>query len=158
MNSSPILLTERDALRLTEMVQALRETVGRGSGLDLEPLEAELARAQRVAPDAVPPDVVTMNSTVAFRDLDSGAELRYTLAWPAEADPAQGRISVLAPVGTALLGARVGDVVQWTVPAGLRRFRVERVLYQPEAAGHPERAPTDRRALLRLARVASLNG
>ena len=157
MNSSAIILTERDAARLAEMVQALRASAGRSSGLDLEPIEAELARARRVPPDAIPPDVVTMNSTVEFRDLDSGVEMRYTLAWPGEADPAQGRVSVLAPIGTAPAGARVGQVVQWTVPAGRRRFRVERVAYQPEAAGHRERAPTDPTAVLRQARTVAPN-
>ena len=157
MNSSPIILTERDAARLTEMVQAFRASARPDAAQDLGALEAELARAKRLPPDAVPSDVVTMNSTVEFSDLDSGTTLRYTLVWPAEADSAQGKISVLAPVGTALLGVRVGDRVEWTVPAGVRRFRVERVVYQPEAAGQRERAPADQTAVLRPPRVPSLN-
>jgi regulator of nucleoside diphosphate kinase len=59
----------------------------------------------------------------------------YELVYPADADMAHGRLSVLAPVGTAILGYRRGDVIEWPVPAGLRRLRVEEVLYQPERAG-----------------------
>ena len=80
-------------------------------------------------------DVVTMNSEVLVRDLDSKKEMTVTLVFPSEADLEQGKISILAPVGTALLGYRVGDTIEWKVPGRVRRLRVEKVLYQPEAAG-----------------------
>jgi len=73
---------------------------------------------------------------VRVRDMKSGAEMDISVVFPSEADSEQGKISVLAPIGTALLGYRVGDVVEWKVPGGLRRLKVERILYQPEAAGH----------------------
>jgi regulator of nucleoside diphosphate kinase len=57
------------------------------------------------------------------------------VVFPSEADSEQGKISILAPVGTALLGYRVGDTVEWKLPGGLRRLKIERILYQPEAAG-----------------------
>ena len=76
-----------------------------------------------------------MNSVVRLRDLDSGETEEYELVYPADADMAHNRISVLAPIGTAILGYRLGDVIEWPVPAGLRRLRVEEVLYQPERAG-----------------------
>jgi regulator of nucleoside diphosphate kinase len=76
----------------------------------------------------LPPDVVTMNATVRLRDLETGEEETYTLVYPADADIAENKLSVLAPVGTALLGYRAGDVVEWPVPAGVSRFRIEEVL------------------------------
>jgi regulator of nucleoside diphosphate kinase len=75
-----------------------------------------------------------MNSTVRVGDLETGEEETYTLVYPEEADIEANRLSVLAPVGTALIGYRAGDVVEWPVPAGVRRFRVEAVLFQPKSA------------------------
>jgi regulator of nucleoside diphosphate kinase len=97
-------------------------------------LAGELRRARVVPRSQLPPDVVTMNSTVRLRDLETGEEETYTLVYPADADIEENKLSVLAPVGTALLGYRAGDVVEWPVPAGVRRFRVEEVLFQPKSA------------------------
>jgi regulator of nucleoside diphosphate kinase len=101
----------------------------------LEELDDELDRAEIVKPEEIPTDVITMNSTFRLSDLDSGEEVVYTLVFPAKADSANGKISILAPVGTAVLGYRVGDTVEWKVPAGLKRLKVKEVVYQPEAAG-----------------------
>jgi regulator of nucleoside diphosphate kinase len=101
----------------------------------LESLEVELELAEVVDPERVPKHVVTMNSTVKLRDLDTNEVETYTLVFPDEADIANFKLSVLAPVGTAILGQRVGDVLRWRVPDGWRRLRVVRVLYQPERAG-----------------------
>ncbi len=97
-------------------------------------LEQELDRAEIVDPAAIPPDVVTMNSEVRLRDLDSGDEKVYRLVFPSQTR-AGNSISVLAPIGTAMLGYRVGDVIEWRVPKGVRRLKVLEVVYQPEAAG-----------------------
>jgi regulator of nucleoside diphosphate kinase len=88
-----------------------------------------------VAPQDIPGDVVTMNSAVLVKDLDTGAEMALTLVFPSEAGLEMGKISIVAPVGTALLGYRVGDTIEWKVPGRVRRLRVEKVIYQPEAAG-----------------------
>jgi regulator of nucleoside diphosphate kinase len=80
-----------------------------------------------------------MNSTVRLRDLDADETLEFTLVYPRDADPDEGRVSVLAPIGTALIGYRAGDVIQWPVPAGTTRLKVEDVVYQPESAGHYDR-------------------
>lgn len=99
-------------------------------------LEAELARATLVAPEAMPPDVVTMNSTVRFRIEPNGAEFARTLVYPHEEDGCENAISILAPAGSALLGLTVGDVITWPKPTGGNlQVRVEDVLYQPERAG-----------------------
>jgi regulator of nucleoside diphosphate kinase len=76
-----------------------------------------------------------MNSEVQATFLDTDQSIVLTLVFPAEAAPAQGRVSVLAPVGLALLGARLGDEVTWPTPGGPRRFRVDQIRYQPEAQG-----------------------
>jgi len=101
-------------------------------------LAGELRRARVVARSELPPDVVTMNSTVRLRDLETGEEETYTLVYPHEADIGENKLSVLAPVGTALLGYRAEDVVEWPVPAGVRRFRIEEVVAQPDGSRSPE--------------------
>ena len=75
-----------------------------------------------------------MNSRVRVRDLGSEKETPYSLVFPSDADSNQNKISILAPLGSALFGYRIGDVIEWKVPAGLRRIRVDEILYQPEAA------------------------
>ena len=84
----------------------------------------------------MPADVVTLNSTVRVIDLESSEATDYTIVMPGEANYEAGRISVLAPLGTALLGYRVGDEIEWDVPRGIRRLRIDAVLFQPEAAAH----------------------
>jgi regulator of nucleoside diphosphate kinase len=131
MTTRTIYITAADMKRLRPLVETLKN-----SRDDLKSLRQELELARVVAPDEVPPDVVTMNSKARVREVASGEEMTYTLVFPEQADVEQGRISVVAPIGTAMLGQRVGDEFEWQVPAGPVRIRVEEVLYQPEAAGH----------------------
>jgi regulator of nucleoside diphosphate kinase len=134
MSDKPIKITEFDLERLKKLIENAHHTEYRGSDY-LVRLQGELDRAQVVSPQAVPEDVVTMNSTVELLDLETGEQETYTLVFPEKADLARGRISILAPIGTAMLGYEIGDVFEWDVPAGKRRLKVERILYQPEAAG-----------------------
>jgi regulator of nucleoside diphosphate kinase len=99
----------------------------------LHSLEGELARATLADPDKLPPDVVAMHSTVRFRDLDTNEVETYTLVYPSEADVTCDRISVLAPIGTALLGFQVGDSVKWRVPQGTRRLKITKVVQRKSA-------------------------
>lgn len=131
MTERTLYISEHDRRRIRELLAAV-DPADRAGGRDLD---VELRLGKIVLPDEMPSDVVTMNSRVRLIDLDSGAELVYTLVFPADADYTAGRISVLAPIGTALLGERVGAEIQWEVPAGVRRLRVEELLYQPESAG-----------------------
>jgi len=128
-----IVITADDMASLKELVRHGR-TAWRRDQRHVEELAQELEHAQVVAAGEVPPDVVTVHSTVRIRDVDTGARMVYTVVFPHEADVAAGWISVLAPIGTALIGYRVGDVIDWRTPGGARRFRVEAILYQPEAA------------------------
>jgi regulator of nucleoside diphosphate kinase len=102
---------------------------------DVSGLVGELQRAVVVPASEIPPDVITMNSRARLLDLDQLTTLELTVVYPEDADFAEGRISVVAPIGAAMLGYRVGDEIEWVVPSGPRRLRVEAILYQPEAAG-----------------------
>ncbi len=134
MSGRSIFITENDMRRLRELIIAARE-FGKEDERYLRELENELDQGKVIKPQEIPPDVITMNSEVHLRDLNSGEEKTYRLVFPDRADASQGRISVLAPVGTALLGYRVGDVIEWKVPAGITKLKVEKLIYQPEAAG-----------------------
>jgi regulator of nucleoside diphosphate kinase len=134
MSSKEIYITEFDLKRLKSLIEYAGDSWDKSMLPRLEELNEEIDRAEIVKPEEVPRDVITMNSKFRLRDLETGEEVVYTLVFPGKADAANGKISVLAPVGTAVLGYRVGDVVEWRVPGGMRRFKVERVLYQPEAA------------------------
>ncbi len=130
MKTRTIYITEKDHRRLIPILEKLKEARD-----DVRVLREELEHARIVPPEEVPPDVITMNSKARLRDLDTGEVMTYTLVYPRDARVEEDRISVAAPIGTAMLGQRVGDEVEWQVPAGALRLRVEEVLYQPEAAG-----------------------
>ena len=101
------------------------------------PLERELNRAIVVSSAAVPPDVVTMNSRVRYSDEMDGVKRTISLVYPTHADAAGGKVSVLAPVGTALLGLSEGQSIEWDFPDGSRRLlKLEEVLHQPERIGN----------------------
>ena len=134
VKSRNIYITESDMNRL----QGLLETgsqFGHRDKKHLLELEEELNRARVVPSKDIPEDVITMNSKVRLIDLDS-AERRF-IHWSFQGMPmsAENKISVLAPIGTALIGYRVGDTIEWKVPGGLKRLKVEEILYQPERSG-----------------------
>ena len=135
MENKKIYITESDMERLQDFLAAPITAGGRDKG-HLTELAKELNRAEVVPPKNIPGDVITMNSRVRLVDLDLGEELVYTLVFPDKADAREKKISILAPIGTAMIGYRVGDIITWKVPKGVRRLRVEEVLYQPEASGH----------------------
>jgi regulator of nucleoside diphosphate kinase len=130
-----IFITDTDRDRLEKLLLGTRMWSSRDKE-HLQALEEELDKAHTVGSRDIPGDVVTMRSQVRVKDMKSGREMDLSVVFPSEADSEQGKISVLAPVGTALLGYRVGDTIEWKVPGGLRRLKIERILYQPEAAGH----------------------
>ena len=132
--ATTIYITELDYNRLSGLIDRTRERDGADREY-LNKLETELDRAEVVAPKDIPANVVTMRSQVRLRDLMSGESNTYSLVFPTEADFAKGKISVLAPIGTAILGYRQGDTIEWPVPSGLRKLKIEEILYQPESAG-----------------------
>ncbi|OJH36757.1 nucleoside diphosphate kinase regulator [Cystobacter ferrugineus] len=123
-----------------EDMQRLRAVVDRHLDGTLaaaaEQLDGELERAVVEPQDQIPPDVVTMRSRILFEDVETGRRREATLVYPEEANIEQSKISVLAPVGLAVLGLRANDIIEWPLPNARRtRFRIVEVLYQPEASG-----------------------
>lgn len=128
----PITISSLDAVRLEKMLDSL----GSKQIPNMEDLRAELDRANIVDPGEMPHDVVTMNSTVVFRMEASSTEFSLTLVYPGDIGEGTGKISVLAPVGSALLGLREGDEISWPKPGGgLLKVRILKVVYQPERTG-----------------------
>lgn len=133
MDKKPrIIMTSQDMDRLEALLESLSGDAFPGK----EALQAELERAEVVEPQNIPPTVVTMNSTVRFTIADTGKDFRLTLVYPKDIDGSADRISVLAPVGSALLGLSVGDELEWPRPGGgIMHVRVDEIVYQPERAG-----------------------
>lgn len=132
----PITISSLDAARLERMLDSL----GSNQFPDRDDLQAELDRAHIVEPREIPPDVVTMNSTVMFKVESSDREFSLTLVYPNDVDDSTQAISILAPVGSALLGLREGDEISWPKPGGgLLLVRIMKVMYQPERSGDFQR-------------------
>jgi len=122
MRAKNIVITEVDYTRLRALIASSRIFRQRDTE-HLDELERELDRAT-ISDRSIPEGVVTMNSQVRVRDLNTGRELDYHIVFPKDADVARNRISVLAPIGTALLGYRAGTIVEWRAPSGVRRWRI----------------------------------
>lgn len=103
---------------------------------EAELLDLELARAEIVSAEEVAGDVVTMNSDVVYEDISSHAKRKVRVVHPKDVDVERRWVSVLAPLGSALIGMRVGQEIDWPMPRGVRRLRILEVPYQPEANGH----------------------
>ncbi len=134
MTSKTIYITDNDMRRLRELIMVARQ-FKKEEEKYLQDLEAELNRGKIIKSQDIPQDIITMNSEVHLRDLNTKEEITYQLVFPDHADASQGRVSILAPIGTALLGYSVGDIIEWKVPAGVAKLKVEKIIYQPEANG-----------------------
>ena len=134
MEERAIYISAYDKKRLMSLVaEGLRNKSTESKSL--QNLKDELDRGIVVEPQDIPHDVVTMNSTVQFKDLETEEVMIYTLVFPAKADINQNKLSILAPIGTALFGYRVGSIIEWKVPNGTQRIQIEKILYQPESEG-----------------------
>ncbi len=134
MRQGTIFITRQDRDRLKNLILKIFNERSRDMA-HLSDLGEELERGEIVESRVMPHAVITMNSRFRLKDLESGEVHTYTLVYPDEANVDEDKISVLAPIGTAMLGYKIGDTVEWMTPGGLRRFRVEELLYQPESAG-----------------------
>jgi regulator of nucleoside diphosphate kinase len=128
---NPLYISRNDYTQLRLFVDAALRSRANPA---LEKLRAELDRAAIIDPAALPQDIVTMDSRVQFEDLGTGEIEEYTLTFPEKADISEGRLSILAPVGTALLGFRTGDIVDWPTPGGMRRLKIHHVTPRHEVA------------------------
>lgn len=140
-----IVLSKQDLMRLRALfgTYASLPEVDRENLLDLRD---EIERALVVDSRQLPGDVVALDSRVLVRDVEAGQCNTYMVVLPSQADLATGRVSVLAPLGTALLGFRKGDVVEWTMPRGLRRLKIERVMQAQKSPDDPVPGRPDRLA------------
>jgi regulator of nucleoside diphosphate kinase len=126
-----IVITKLDRERIEKLLVSAKPD------LNIEMLKAELDRATIVPSEAIPPNVVTMNSRVRFEDMTTKDETEFTLAYPPMANIKAGRVSILSPVGAALLGLKTGDEIEWPLPLGRKRtLRIISIPYQPEAQGN----------------------
>jgi regulator of nucleoside diphosphate kinase len=132
-NETEIIVTASDFAELSSVITSAGKVSLRAKW-ELRLLENELRRARIVTPEEVPSDVITINTRAELLDLETGERMEFTLVLPADANINDGKISVLAPLGTAMLGYRVGDEFVWHVPHGLRRLKVIKLHFQPEAS------------------------
>jgi len=135
MADRTIYITKFDMDRLLELIDGVRVNA-RHNKANIDLLEKELCNGTVVDSEDVPADVITMNSRVSVTDIESGEQMTYTLVFPSEANIAENKLSILVPLGMALIGYRKGDIIEWPVPSGVRKIKVNDVIYQPEAAGN----------------------
>ncbi|QIL79156.1 nucleoside diphosphate kinase regulator [Diaphorobacter sp. HDW4A] len=135
-NKPPITLSSLDVDRIEALLAAIPASALPGKA----ELQAELDRADIVAPEEMPPNVVTMNSIVQFAIVETGKEFVLSLVYPRDMDGSADKISIFAPVGSALLGLSIGDELAWPGPGGKpMTVRVKQIVYQPESAGELHR-------------------
>lgn len=126
-----LIMSEIDVLRIDRLIEKTP-----GLAKQVAHLESELARATVVKPAEIPADVVTMNSRVRFRITESGKEFERTLVYPADAEKTEESISIFAPIGSALVGMRVGETIEWPTKQGQSHVEVIEIVYQPERDGN----------------------
>lgn len=132
---NPLILSALDVERIEDLLSSMSTDFA-----NRQALEKEIDRAEILPPQEIPPTVVTMNSTVRFVIAESGEEFALTLVYPKDQQGMDNRVSVFAPVGSALLGLSVGDTLSWPAPGGkLMTVHVKEVLFQPERSGELHR-------------------
>lgn len=131
---SKIILSKLDFSRIHKCIYDARQ-MNTISINEAENLLNELKYAKVVEPDEIPDDVVTMNSVVKISFLNTNKTIKFQIVYPDQANMKENRISILSPVATALIGYRVSDEIEWIVPSGLTKLRIDEIIYQPEAAG-----------------------
>ncbi|WP_108959524.1 nucleoside diphosphate kinase regulator [Leptospira ellinghausenii] len=127
-------ITNFDYIRLKNMISEYSKR--NKTNVNLEDLLGEIERAQKVDSTKIPANVVTMNSIIEIRNLNELDFDEFQLVFPEESNSSERKISILAPIATACLGYKVGDIIQWNVPHGVQQFQITDVKYQPEANGH----------------------
>jgi regulator of nucleoside diphosphate kinase len=130
-----IILNRKDFSRIHKCISEARKSNAIGVN-EAENLLNELHSGEIVEPEKVPGDVVTMNSIVKVRFVNSNKALQIQIVYPDEANFRENKISIFSPVATALIGYRVKDEIDWIVPLGLTKLQIEEIIYQPEAAGN----------------------
>lgn len=130
-----IVLTEADRARLSQVLDVSHSFGDEKMGQCIRELNTDLESATIVESKDIPDDVITMNSRVVLRDVASGDEEEWVLCFPNQADIYENKLSVLAPMGIAMLGSQPGDVIEWETPRGIAKAEIVKISYQPEASG-----------------------
>jgi regulator of nucleoside diphosphate kinase len=131
---SKIILNRIDYARIKKSISDAKQFKSI-SNAEAEKLINELDSATIVEPEAIPSNVVTMNSIVKIRFLNTDKEVQFQIVYPHQANVKENKISIFSPIATALIGYKVKDEIEWIVPAGLTKLRIEKIVYQPEASG-----------------------
>jgi len=131
---SQITITKLDYARITKSIKDAKQSRSI-SDAEAEKLLNELKSAKVVEPEAIPSDVVTMNSIVKISFVKNKKQVQFQIVYPDQADVKKKKISIFSPIATALIGYKAGDEIEWLVPAGLTRIRIDEIVYQPEASG-----------------------
>lgn len=131
-----IHITSMDVQRLHSMIEKAQYDASKENKFYLSKLSDELAHATIVESKDIPSHIITMNSQVRVIDLNYDEESLYTLVYPEDADIINHKLSILAPIGTALLGYSIGDTIDWDVPEGSIKLYIKEIVYQPESQGH----------------------
>ncbi|MBP1746745.1 MAG: rnk-1 [Deltaproteobacteria bacterium] len=135
MKTKDIYITQHDLQRLKKLLNDLSKENHRND-FSVQELEGEINRALVVSPKEVPENVITMNSRVLMRDVESGKDMTLWLVFPDKMDAVKNPVSILSPLGTAMIGYKVGDVFTWESPTGKKQIEVLDILYQPERVGN----------------------
>jgi regulator of nucleoside diphosphate kinase len=135
MKRKDIYITQYDLERLLKVLRELPEKK-HVTNFSVQELEDELNRGIVVSPKEVPENVITMNSRVLMRDVESGNDMTLWLVFPDKVDAVKNPVSILSPLGTAMIGYKVGDVFEWESPSGTKKIEVLDILYQPERVGN----------------------
>jgi len=127
-----------NSLDLTRIQTCLKEAmqVNAISKMEAATLIKEIQSASVVDPESIPSNVVTMNSIVQISFLNTKKTVEFQIVYPNQANVKENKISIFSPIATALIGYKVGDEIDWVVPAGITKIRIDAIVYQPEAAGH----------------------
>lgn len=129
-----IIVNRLDYVRIQKQISEARQNKTIDAA-EAEKLIQELNSATVLDPHEIPGDVITMNSVVRISFVDSGKQQEFKIVYPHESNFRQKKVSIFSPIATALIGFRVGDIIEWMVPAGLTKIRIDEILYQPEASG-----------------------
>ncbi|MCB9319467.1 MAG: nucleoside diphosphate kinase regulator [Lewinellaceae bacterium] len=132
---SEIMMNKLDYVRIQKAINDAKQTRSLKASEALNLLQ-ELKSAKIVEPTEIPANVVTMNTIVKISFLNTSKTVQFQIAYPQEANLKKNKISILSPIATALIGYKVGDEIEWIVPAGLTKVKIEEIIYQPEAAGN----------------------
>ena len=130
-----IIITEQDHTRLSNLLIMLKSQKKFETGY-LKALEKELLRAVKIDSKKIEPDVVTMNTELEILDLDNLAKMKIRLVYPEDANIRKGQISVISPLGSALIGYKSGTSLSYSTPKGQKKIRIISILNQPEAKGN----------------------